>query len=209
MAIFATLVLVVLDGAIANVALPSISTALDAYASDAVWVVTSYQLALVMGILPSATLGESLGHRKVYVAGLILFTLASILNAMAPSLPWLIAGRFLQGVGVAPLMALGSALLRFIYPTSRMSAIGWMSMVVALSSAFGPTVGAGILSVAPWPWLFAINVPIGLIALLTTGSLPKPAASDLALDAISIILNGEAFSALVIGAGQISVRSGL
>jgi len=203
LAILATMSLVVLDGAIANVALPSIASALQTSPEKTVWIVTAYQLALVMGILPSAALGESLGHRRIYVAGVVLFMTASILCATAPSLPWLITGRFLQGLGAAPLMALGTALLRFTYPPYLIGrAIGSISIVIALSAALGPTVGASILSLASWPWIFTVNIPIGLTVLIASRALPKTQNSGRALDIISTILNASAFATLVIGAGQ-------
>jgi DHA2 family multidrug resistance protein-like MFS transporter len=112
-AIFAALVLVVLDGAIANVALPTIASTLHVSPAASVWVVTGYQLALVMALLPCAALGESLGHRRVFIGGVVVFTVASALCSLSPSLPWLVAARFIQGLGGACLMALAVALLRF------------------------------------------------------------------------------------------------
>lgn len=207
LAVFVTLVLVVLDGAIANVALPSIAVALNAPPSETVWVVTAYQLALVMGILPSAALGESLGHARVYRAGLVLFLTASLFSALAPSLPWLVVGRFLQGAGASPLMGLGLALLRFIFPPAHMGrAIGWISTIIGLTAACAPTVGAGILSLVSWPWLFAVHLPIGLAALLAGFNLPKSGGSGRALDKGSVVLNGTAFAAFVLGAGQMVSR---
>ena len=98
-AILGAIVLVVLDGAIANVALPSIAQQLHAAPADAVWIVTAYQLAIVMFLLPASAVGERLGYRRVFTAGIALFTVASVLCALAPSLPWLVAARCLQGLG--------------------------------------------------------------------------------------------------------------
>ncbi len=200
-AVMAGVLLVVLDQAIANVALPSMSASLGASPADTVWVVTAYQLALVMGILPAAAIGESFGLRRSYAAGLALFTLASAACALAPGLGWLVAARFVQGIGAAPMMALGIALLRFSWPQGGMGrVIGWMAMVVALGSALGPTAGAAILSVAGWPWLFAINLPVGITVLLLRRSLPEPPASGRRVDPGSIALNAAAFGCLVTGA---------
>ncbi len=99
LAIMATMVLVVLDGAIANVALPTIARSLHVSSAASVWVVSAYQLALVMALLPCAALGESLGLRRVFTGGVALFTAASLLCALSPSLPWLVAARFVQGLG--------------------------------------------------------------------------------------------------------------
>src|SRR3954451_24418661 len=106
-------VLVVVDGAIAHVALPSIAQQLGAAPANAVWIVTAYQLAVVMFLLPASAIGESLGYRRVFAGGVALFTAASVMCALAPSLPWLLAARCVQGLGSAAVMPLGLALLRF------------------------------------------------------------------------------------------------
>ena len=93
------MVLAVLDAAIANVALPTIAQSLQVTPGTSVWIITAYQTALVMGLLPCAALGESLGYRRVFTVGVALFTAASVLCALSPSLPWLVAARFLQGLG--------------------------------------------------------------------------------------------------------------
>ena len=117
--VLAAMVLVVLDAAIANVALPTIARSLQVTPAMSVWVITAYQTALVMALLPCAALGESLGYRRVFTAGVALFTAASVLCALSPSLPWLVAARFLQGLGGAAVMALGVALLRVVVPHRR------------------------------------------------------------------------------------------
>jgi DHA2 family multidrug resistance protein-like MFS transporter len=203
-AILGAIVLVVIDGAIANVALPSITQQLHASPGDAVWIVTGYQLAVVMFLLPASAIGESLGYRKVFAAGVALFTAASALCAFAPSLPWLIAARFLQGLGSAAVMPLGLALLRFTYPRRLLGdAIAWNALAVAMSSAAGPAVGAAILSVASWPWLFAVNLPIGALVLFACSGLPQPAASRRRLDVLSIALNAGLFAAFVLGSDRL------
>ncbi|MEI2385037.1 MFS transporter [Breoghania sp. JC706] len=207
LAVLSTLVLVVLDGAIANVALPTIHTELKVSAAATVWVVTAYQLALVMGLLPSAALGQSLGYRKVFAGGVVVFTVASVLCALAPSLTWLVIARFVQGLGAAPLMSLAVALLRHVFPPRMMGrVIGWNALVVALSSAIGPTIGAAVLSVASWPWIFAVNVPIGLVVLVAVRALPSPAGSGHALDGLSVLLNAAGFGCLVMGADAVIER---
>ncbi|MGN6517662.1 MAG: MFS transporter [Rhizomicrobium sp.] len=198
--VLAAMVLVVLDAAIANVALPTIGRSLHVAPASAVRVVTAYQLGLVMMLLPVAALGESIGFRRVFVAGSGMFVLASVLCALSPSLPWLVAARFVQGIGGAAIMALGIALLRFIVPHERLgSAIGWNALTVALSSAAGPTLGAAILSIASWPWLFAVNLPVGLAVLAAARHLPKVQGTSRAVDLTSIGLNACVFLAFVAG----------
>jgi MFS transporter, DHA2 family, multidrug resistance protein len=156
----------VVDGAIANVALPTIAADLKASPSFSIWIVNGYQLAITISLLPLASLGEIVGYRRVYLAGLLLFTLASALCALSHTLTWLTVARIAQGFGAAGIMSVNAALVRFTYPQSQLGrGIGINAMVVAISAAVGPTVAAGILAVATWPFLFAVNVPLGIAAL--------------------------------------------
>ena len=183
-AILGAIVLVVLDSSIANVALPSIAQQLHATPSDTVWVVTAYQLAIVMFLLPASAVGERYGYRRVFAGGIALFTAASVLCALAPSLPWLVAARCLQGLGSAAVMPLGLALLRYTYPRRLLGqAIAWNALTVAGASAAGPAVGAALLSIANWPWLFAVNLPVGVLVLIACTGLPDPRGSGRSLAA--------------------------
>jgi MFS transporter, DHA2 family, multidrug resistance protein len=205
--VLAAIVLVVLDAAIANVALPAIARSLQVTPAESVRVVTAYQMALVMALLPCAALGEILGHRRVYTAGVALFVGASGLCALAPTLSYLVAGRFVQGLGGAAILSLGVALLRFVVPERQLgSVIGWNALAVALGSAAGPAVGALVLSVASWPWLFAVNLPLGALVLLATRALPHVPGKAGKLDLVSVALNGAAFGALVVGAERMPER---
>ena len=198
-------VLVVLDGTIVNVALPTISSALRVSASQAIWVVTAYQLALVMALFPAAAVGDAVGHRRLYVGGVAVFTLASALCVAAPGLGWLAAARFIQGLGGAAIMALNAALLRAIVPQRMLGrAIGWSALTVALSSAAGPTIGAVILSLADWRWLFAVNLPVGLLTLLALRRLPHGLPTRRPLDRLSMVLNAVGFAALVLGVDRLA-----
>lgn len=205
--VLAAMALVVLDAAIVNVALATLAKSLQVTPANAVLTVSAYQMAIVMALLPAAALGESLGLRRVFTLGILLFTAASALCAAAPSLPWLVAARFLQGLGGAAIMALGVPLLRFTVPTDQFgAAIGWNALTVALCAAAGPTIGAMILSLAGWRWLFAINIPLAMMALVATRSLPLVAGTSHRLDWISAGLAAAAVAALVIGAELIPTR---
>jgi MFS transporter, DHA2 family, multidrug resistance protein len=161
------LTMAVLDGAIANIALPTIARELSATPAASIWVVNAYQLAVTISLLPFASLGDIFGYRRVYMAGLAVFTLASLGCALSGSLTALILARIIQGFGAAGVMSVNTALLRFIYPRRLIGrGVGLNAMVGSVSSAVGPTVASAILSVAHWQWLFAINVPIGLVALV-------------------------------------------
>jgi MFS transporter, DHA2 family, multidrug resistance protein len=206
-AVLTAIVLVVLDAAIANLALPTIARSLVVAPGASIWVVTGYQVAIVMFLLPAGAAGERFGYRRVFMAGVVLFTLASTGCAFAPSLPWLVAARFIQGVGSAAVMALGVGIIRFIYPRRLLgAAIGWNALAVAFSSAAGPSIGAAILSVAGWPWLFAVNVPIGVVVLILSRWLPSERATGRRLDLISVSLNAGAFGALFIGIDRVAAE---
>ena len=201
----------VIDGSIVNLALPDITRDLGASASASVWVVTAYQLATLGLLLPFASLGERLGYRRVYLWGLGLFTVSSLACIAATNLPMLAAARAVQGIGAAGMMAVNSALVRLIYPSSMLGrGIALNSVVVATSSVAGPTVAAAVLSVASWQWLFAVNLPLGLLVLwLGRRSLPhspRHAAGPLRL--ADAALNILMFSLVFLGADAIGARAG-
>ena len=209
-AVLAAMVLAVLDTAITNVALPTIARSLQVTPDRSVWIVTAYQAALVMGLLPCAALGDSLGYRRVFAVGVALFTVASVLCALSPSLPWLAAARFLQGLGAAAVMALGIALLRQVVPAHQLgAAIGWNALAVALTSAAGPTIGALILSGANWHWLFAVNLPLGAMVLFATRALPDRPGSARKIDRFSVALIVGALASLVLGAEELVTEPAL
>jgi len=191
----------VLDGVIANVALPSIARALDVSPAASIWVINAYNIAIVATLLPLASLGEILGYRRVYQAGVLLFTLASLACALSHSLPMLIAARVVQGLGAAGIMSMNSAMIRFSYPRAMLGrAVGFTAIVVALASAAGPSIAAAILSVADWPWLFAVNVPLGVAALIVGQfALPRIAPAPRRFDALAAVLNALTFGALFMG----------
>ena len=160
------LVMSVIDGSIANVALPTIAGALHASPAFSIWIVNGYQLAITISLLPLASLGEIIGYRRVYLAGLILFTLASVFCAVSHTLLLLTIARIMQGFGAAGILSVNAALVRYTYPRAQLGrGIGVNALVVAVSAAVGPTVAAAILAVGTWPWLFAINIPIGIVTL--------------------------------------------
>ena len=196
--------LATLDTAIANTALPAMAIDLNTTPAASVWIVTAYQLAMMVSLLPLAALGEIIGYRRIYVWGLVLFTAASLLCAVAWSLPTLVAARFLQGLGGAGIMSVNTALIRFIYPTRSLGrGVGLNTLIVAISFTVGPSVASGILAVAPWPWLFAVNVPLGVIAIvLALPSLPHTALSKHAFDMPSALLNAAAFGLLILAIGE-------
>jgi DHA2 family multidrug resistance protein-like MFS transporter len=209
-AIYSALTLVALDIAVVNVALPTISRTLHASEAATVAVATSYQLAVVISLLPLAALGESFGPRKVFVGGTALFIAASAACALSTSLPMLVAARFAQGLGGAGVMAITAMLLRYTMPKDRLAqAIGWNAVAVALAGAAGPTVGALILSAAGWPWLFAVNLPIGALALFASRALPAVPGTGRRVDALSATASAAMFAMFFVGAGRLFERPAL
>jgi DHA2 family multidrug resistance protein-like MFS transporter len=192
------ILMAVVDGAIANVALPTIAKDLNASPAFSIWIVNGYQLAITVSLLPLASLGEIVGYRRVYLSGLILFTLGSLCCAASDTLLLLTLARIVQGFGAAGIMSVNAALVRFTYPRALLGrGIGLNALVVAVSAAVGPTLAAAILSAATWPYLFAINVPVGLAALaLGWRCLPHVAPASHSFDWPSALL-----SALTFGAG--------
>ncbi len=199
----------VLDGAIANIALPTIAREMQTSPASSIWVVNAYQLAVTILLLPLASLGDIVGYRRVYYAGLAVFTLASLTCALSDTLLTLTLARILQGVGAAGIMSVNGALVRFIYPRRMLGrGIGINAVVVSISAAIGPTVAAAILAVASWQWLFAVNVPVGLVALAAARSLPRVRTARHAFDFQSALLNAFFFGFLIIAIDDAGHGSG-
>ncbi|EHR2452390.1 MFS transporter [Salmonella enterica subsp. diarizonae] len=191
----------VLDGAIANVALPTIATDLHASPASSIWIVNAYQIAIVVSLLSLSFLGDMFGYRRIYKCGLVVFLLSSLFCALSDSLQMLTLARIAQGFGGAALMSVNTALIRLIYPQRHLGrGMGINSFIVAVSSAAGPTIAAAILSISSWKWLFLINVPLGIIALiLAIRFLPANIAHDAKprFDLPSAVMNALTFGLLI------------
>ncbi len=207
------LTLSVLDASIVNLALPDIARELGMNAAHSVWVVNAYQLATLTTLLPLAAIGERIGYRRVYRAGMLLFAFASIAAMLASSSTTLIGARALQGLGASGVMAVNSALVRLIYPASRLGrGMALNSLVVATAAMAGPTVAAVVLSVASWPWLFALNLPLGVFAWQRAGKvLPRNPPSDspaVRFSLLDVLLNAAMFGLLFLGGSELTQRGG-
>ena len=202
-----------LDGTIVNLALPSIARDLQTSAAQAIWVVNAYQVAILALLLPLASLGDMVGYRRVYLSGAALFTAASLVCTLASSLPLLAAARAIQGLGAAGIMSTNLALVRLIYPRRLLGrGLANNAMVAAVATVAGPSLAAGILSVGSWPWLFAVNLPLGVIVLwLGFRALPQnpvahPAGTRLSW--LDVLLNALMFSLLILGADSLGIGTG-
>jgi DHA2 family multidrug resistance protein-like MFS transporter len=195
--------LAAIDTAIANTALPRIAADLAIQPAQAIWVINAYQLAIVATLLPLAASGQHWGERRVFLIGVAVFCVASLLCSVVSSLAALTAARALQGLGASAIMAVNLALVRRIYPPEHLGrGVGLNAFVVGMGYTSGPSLAALILSVADWPWLFAINVPLCLWAAhLGLRRLPQREHTptqpfDLPLAALTALTLGAALWAL-------------
>src|SRR5271169_856493 len=195
------MVVSVLDSSLANIALPTIARDIGATAAQSIWVINAYQLAVVISLLPLASLGDIFGYRRIYAIGFAVFTAAALVSALSDSLAMLAVGRAVQGLGAAGMMSVNTALVRFTYPRRQLGrGIAMTAVAVSVSSAAGPTVASAILAVASWPWLFAIDVPIGLVTLgLSLRLLPYTPPSPHRFDLASALLSAVASALLIAG----------
>src|SRR5580698_3486605 len=162
----AALFMASLDNLVVTTALPSIKAHLHAGLAGLQWTVNAYTLTFAVLLLTGAALGERFGRRRVFTAGLALFTAGSAAAALAPGIGALIAARAVQGVGAAMLVPLTLTLLSAAVPPQRRGmALGIWGAVGGLAIAMGPLVGGAVVEGASWQWIFWLNVPIG-VALL-------------------------------------------
>ncbi|MGM0915462.1 MAG: MFS transporter [Pseudomonadota bacterium] len=168
----------VVDTTMVNIALPSIARSLEVSASRVVWVTNLFQVSCAAFLLVFAALSELLSRRRLYVAGVAVFALAALGSALSTSLESLLVFRALQGLGAAATLSIGPSIYRQIFPTRLLgSALGLSAMVVAGGYAAGPAIGGLLLSVADWPWLFALHLPLGAVAVvLAWRALPRESA---------------------------------
>ncbi len=165
--IFCGIFLSVVDGNICNVALPTIAQQLGVSSADSIWVVNAFQLVIMMTLLPFSTLGELYSYKRVYLGGVAVFTVASVFCTLSHSLPMLIASRAFQGLGASMMMSVNTSIAKLVFPKRHLGkGVSLNATVVALSAVSGPSIAAAILSVASWPWLFAINIPMGIVTFL-------------------------------------------
>ncbi|WP_301074284.1 MFS transporter [Sphingomonas sp.] len=193
--------LVIIDGTIANVALPTIARDLGVASSAVVSIVTVYQVTLVMLLLPFSGIAERIGLKRTYQAGQIVFTLATLLCFFAESLPFLLIVRAMQAIGAAGVLSVSSALIRQTYPARQLGrGLGINAVVVTSAAAAAPTIGGLVLAVAPWPWVFACTIPPALISLVLGRWLPDPAPRLTRLDLPGAIMCAAMFGLIIGGA---------
>lgn len=195
------LMMSVLSNSMTNLALPYIAKDLAISAESSIWIVNAYQIALMVSLLPVAAFADIVGYRHVYRFGLAAFCIASLGCVLAPSLPWLIAARFVQGISGSAIMSVQPALVRAIYPRNMLGrGLGFNTTVVATSLAAGPSLGAALLQLWSWPILFAVYIPLGIISFaLAERYLPRTTHIHRPFDVVSAVLSGITFGLLIFG----------
>ena len=200
-AVLAAIMMGVLDGTVMNVALPTLSKEFNVTPSDIIWVVNAYQLVVTMMLLGFAAIGDVFGHKKVFLCGVSIFVTASALCAMSKSFEMMVASRILQGIGGACTMSINTALLRIIFPPARLGRVmAANAVIVAVTAASGPALGGAILSVGHWSWIFLMNIPLGLAALIIGWKLlphNPPQKTKQKLDGQSVVMNAVFFGLLI------------
>jgi len=198
--------LLVIDSTIANVAMPTIARELGVTNAVVTNVATVYQLVLVMFLLPFAALGDRIGHRTWYQWGQGLFMVASFLCLFAENLWALLVLRAIQGLGAAMALSVSSAMLREIYPASKLgTGLGINSVIVASSGALAPTLGGYIVSHLPWQFVFVVAAPLAVISLILGRSLPDPQARMVPINPISSVWSALTML-LIIGGLQLATH---
>jgi EmrB/QacA subfamily drug resistance transporter len=191
--------MVVLDLLVVATALPTIQRDLGASLEDLEWTVNAYTLSFAVLLMTGAALGDRLGRRRMFAAGLVLFAAASAACALATSVAALVAARTVQGAGAAMIMPLALAVLNAAFPPERRGwAAGVYGSVTALAVVAGPVLGGAVTQGLAWPWVFWINVPIGLIAApLVLSRVPESRGAIARVDLGGLLLGGLAAIGLV------------
>lgn len=193
-----------LDGTVVNVALPRIGTDLHAGLTSLQWIVNAYALTLAGLLLLGGSLGDRLGRRRIFVVGVVWFTVASLGCAIAPTSQALIVLRGVQGVGGALLTPGSLAILQAVFaPVDRATAVGAWSGLTGIASAIGPVVGGLLVAVAPWGWrlVFLINLPLAVVVILSARHIPETRDDQAAgrLDVPGALMAAFGLAALVYG----------
>lgn len=212
-AILIVLVMTVLDVTLVNVALPVMADKFGISDSYAVWIVTIYQLAITMLLLPLSSVGDLFSYRRNFLIGVAVFTFSSALCAASTSFSMILISRAFQGIGAACVMSVNIALTRIIYPRNILGrGLALNAMVIAIATAAGPTIAGCILSVASWHWLFLINVPFGIAAFFIGKKLlpaNPPKEHKLKFDWISGIENTIVFGLIFYALGSFARKGDL
>lgn len=204
-AVMTSTLMAVFDGSMVNIALPQMAHSLQVTTSVAVWFANGYLLSTAMTLAVFAALATRFGFRPVFLSGLSLFTLASLGCAMSSSAQMLIAMRILQGIGGAATLSIAPAILRSVFPGRLLGRIlGLNALLIASSTAIAPVLGGTLLDTLSWPWLFAVNVLPGSVAIvLALKAIPRQAAvKTQKFDATGGVLSATLLGSLLMAANS-------
>ena len=203
--IMTAIAMAVIDGAVVNVALPTIARTLGVAPDKAIWIVTAYQIALVISLFTFASLGEIYGCRRVFVAGLLLSVIASLACVSANSLPALLAARTAQGFASAAIVSVSTALMRFTRPRSVIGrTVGHVALLVAVSTAAAPPLGSAIIAATDWRWIFLPNVMLAALSLCFVRALPDLPRKQRRFNWLSAVLSALVLGLMITGLGNLA-----
>ncbi len=192
------------DGSIVNVALPTLMQEFNATFPTVQWVVLSYLLGLTVLMVSMGRLADMIGKKRVFATGIVLFLIGSALCGLAPSVNWLIGFRFLQSIGAAMILALGTAILTEVWPSyKRGQAIGFAAGFISLGIVIGPAIGGIMLQYLSWHWIFLVNIPIGALSFLLVMIYVPPLRPSGMRESFDIA------GAAALGLGLLSLTSGI
>ncbi|NIF39648.1 DHA2 family efflux MFS transporter permease subunit [Burkholderia sp. Tr-862] len=197
----------VLDTSIANVAIPTISGDLGVSSDQGTWVITSFAVANAISVPLTGWLTDRFGQVRLFIASIILFVISSWMCGLAPSLPFLLASRVLQGAVAGPMIPLSQSLLLSSYPRAKAPmALALWSMTTLIAPVAGPILGGWISDNYSWPWIFYVNIPVGIAAALATWSIYRTRESTVRRAPIDGV--GLALLVLWVGSLQIMLDKG-
>ena len=191
--------MVTIDISLTSTALPAIAASLNESPASTIWVINIYYLTVVASLLPLGALGEIVGHRRVFLMGMVVFAIGALASGLSDALVALMASRGFQGIGAAAISATTPALIKTLYPPEKIGrGLGLYAMVVGVAFTAGPTMVSAVLSVASWPWLYLGTLPLILLALfLALKGVPNTPQAARAFDPIAAVLCALMFVALL------------
>jgi EmrB/QacA subfamily drug resistance transporter len=200
-------VMTMLDASIVNIAIPDLQHEMDTDVSTATWVINAYNLAFAVLLVPMGKLADQFGRRRLFVAGMIVFTVASALCAASPTIGALIAARAIQGAGAGMLAPLGFALAVLVFPPQRRGlALSLIAGAALVANASGPLLGGVLIELIGWPAIFLVNVPVGVVTILLARrwwpETVDPRAAEQKVDWLGMALLAGAVCALVLTLNQ-------
>jgi len=203
----AAIAMTVLDGSSVNVALPEIARSFQVSPASVVWIANAYNLTVLMLLFPLSAVADRIGFKRMFIGGLLLCLSAALVAALSTSIAQLLTARIFQGIGVAMLSCLFGGLVRSIYPIAKLGhGISMNAMIVGFAAVLGPVIGSAILSIASWQWIFLLNLPTALVALLGVRSLPNPPTSKARFDVAAALLSMATLGLFIYGLDDLAQR---